>query len=90
MNKYEADNGEAADFEESLATEDFTLPTLTNTSGDTKENVNPYIAPDFIIIKNNYAKKNYIAPAHLTFKNTKFTVLPLPFEFDSPVVDPFA
>jgi hypothetical protein len=80
------------DFEEGLVTQDFRQPILHHTNGTTKTNVNPYIAPKSIIIKNNLAELNYKAPTHVVFENTKFGEgeKPLPdFDFDTPIIDVF-
>lgn len=83
----DAVDGGTPDFEEGLSSEDYRQETLYHTDGTPKPNVNPYVAPDFILIKNNFAKKNYVAPTHVVFSETSFRELPV-FDdiIDTPII----
>ncbi len=79
-------DGGTPDYEEGLSSEDYRQETLYHTNGTTKPNVNPYVAPDFILIKNDFAKKNYVAPTHVVFSETSFRELPVFDDIDTPII----
>ena len=79
------------DFEENLVVDDFRAPVLYDKNGNSKENANPYIASNSIIIRNNYVGMNYVKPSHVVFSETEFVEEPVSFgNVDAPLIDPFA